>query len=228
MIIGASLLALVLSLAPQHEAVPAASPSGSPVAAEMAASPTPVAEHGEAAAPAASEAHPTEGHAEGAVAEGHEASGEEHGSPSQILMHHVTDEGAPYTFKIWDWRLFTVPISKHLFFMIVVMTLIVTMARMGVRSYKNGQPSGIGSAMEAMVLFVRDDIAEKNIGHGEGHKYTPLLLSFFVFILMAALFGLLPFSSTSTGNLTVTMALAAVSFMAQQWGGISKYGVVGH
>src|SRR6202008_1341453 len=30
------------------------------------------------------------------------------------------------------------------------------------------------------------------------------------------------------GNIAVTMALAAVSFLAQQWGGVSKHGFVHH
>ncbi len=77
-------------------------------------------------------------------------------------------------------------------------------------------------------MFIRDEIAEKNIGHGDGRKFTPLLCSFFFFILVAALLGLMPFSATSTGNLAVTLALAIVSFLAQQWAGISKYGVVHH
>jgi F-type H+-transporting ATPase subunit a len=77
-------------------------------------------------------------------------------------------------------------------------------------------------------VFVRDELAEKNIGHGDGRKFTPLLLSFFFFILVAALLGLMPFSSTSTGNISVTMGLAAVAFLAMQWAGISKYGVVHH
>ena len=35
-------------------------------------------------------------------------------------------------------------------------------------------------------------------------------------------------SATSTGNIAVTLALATVSFAAQQWAGISKYGLAGH
>jgi F-type H+-transporting ATPase subunit a len=38
----------------------------------------------------------------------------------------------------------------------------------------------------------------------------------------------MPFSATSTGNLAVTMGLATVSFAAQQYAGISKYGLAGH
>ena len=78
------------------------------------------------------------------------------------------------------------------------------------------------------MLFIRDEVAEPNIGHGDGRKFTPLLCSFFFFILVAALFGLIPCSATSTGNIAVTLALATVSFLAQQWAGISKYGFVGH
>ena len=102
-------------------------------------------------------------------------------------------------------------------------------ARLAVRSYGGGNvPRGVGAAVEGLVLFVRDQIAEPNIGHADGRKFTPLLCSFFFFILVAALLGLMPFAATSTGNLAVTMGLALVSFAAQQYAGISKYGVAGH
>lgn len=227
MIVGAWILGLALAVAPQHEAAqtPAATPAAE-ASAEHQAAPAEAAAHGEATATG----HATDEHAANAAGDhaGGAEGGADHGGPAQVLMHHVTNEGAPYTFKIWKWSFFTVPISKHLFFMILVMAIVVAMARTAVRSYRDGVPTGIGSAVEALVVFVRDDIAEKNIGHGDGRKFTPLLLSFFCFILVAALFGLLPFSATSTGNLAVTFALATISFAAQQWGGISKYGVVGH
>jgi len=86
----------------------------------------------------------------------------------------------------------------------------------------------MGAVVDGLVVFIRDEIAEANIGHGDGRRFTPLLCSFFFFILVAALLGLMPFSATSTGNIAVTLALATVSFLAQQWAGISKYGVVHH
>jgi len=152
------------------------------------------------------------GHAAPAAAEG-----ASHGGPAEVIMHHVTDQA-----------FFGFP-SKHLVFFVLAALLVILIARLAVRSYRDGRvPRGLGAAVEALVLFVRDDIAEMNIGHGEGRRFTPLLCSFFFFILVAALLGLLPFSATSTGNLAVTMALAFVSFLAQQYAGISKYGVVGH
>jgi len=151
-----------------------------------------------------------------AAAAEHAAEGAGHGDTASILMHHVLDQ--PF------WGL---P-SKHLVFFGLAALLVIVIARLALRSYKAGQPSGLGTAVETVVVFIRDEIAEKNIGHGDGRRFTPLLCSFFFFILVAALLGLMPFAATSTGNLAVTMALATVSFIAQQYAGISKYGVVHH
>jgi F-type H+-transporting ATPase subunit a len=118
--------------------------------------------------------------------------------------------------------------SKHLLFFGLAALAVIVLVQVALRGYhEGGVPSGLGAAVEALVVFVRDEIAEKNIGH-DGRKFTPLLLSFFFFILVAALLGLMPFSATSTGNISVTLGLAFVSFLAQQWGGISKFGVVHH
>jgi F-type H+-transporting ATPase subunit a len=145
----------------------------------------------------------------------HEAA-EGHGA-AEVLMHHVLDQ--PF-FGFW---------SKHLVFFVIAAAVVIMIVQAAIRSYRTkGVPTGLGALVELFVLFVRDDIAERNIGHGDGRRFTPLLLSFFFFILIAALLGLLPFSATSTGNIAVTMALATISFLAQQWAGISKHGVVHH
>ena len=148
--------------------------------------------------------------------------------PAEIIMHHVSDT-----------VFFGFP-SKHLIFFGLAALLVILVSRLAIRSYRKGQvPRGLGAAVEAVVLFIRDDIAEASIGHGEGQKWTPLLCSFFFFILIAALLGLVPLpnyengkwglaATTSTGNIAVTMALAGISFVAQQYAGVSKYGVVGH
>ena len=168
-------------------------------------------------APTAAHEQPAAPGEQGAVEEEH---AEEHG-PSEILMHHVTDQPfAPFGVNMGP--------SKHLVFFLVAAALVILLAQLARRSYRTGGiPAGPAAALETLVLFVRDDIAEKNIGH-DGRRFTPLLLSFFFFILVAALMGLLPFSATSTGNIAVTLALATVSFFAGQWAGISKFGFVHH
>lgn len=242
MILGALLLTAALAAAPQHESPSPAAPAaphaqatpveGAGAPADAAAATTPEARtEGEAGAAEHAQASPAEAatggdhdSASAEAAEGHGAAGEAEGhGPSEILMHHVTDEAGYRPFGLP----FPMP-TKHMYFLLVVMALVIVTARLAIGSYKDGAPKGIGSVVEVLVVYVRDEMAEKSIGHGEGAKYTPLLLSFFFFILFAALFGLLPYSATSTGNISVTFALAFISFVAQQYAGISKYGVVGH
>jgi F-type H+-transporting ATPase subunit a len=170
------------------------------------------------AAPPAHEAAPATSH--DSAAAGHDAPaghGEGAHDPATVLMHHVTDS------EVWIFR------SKHLVFFCIAAVLVIIMARLAIHSYREGKvPTGLGAFVEMVMVFIRDEIAEKNIGHGDGRKFTPLLCSFFFFILVAALLGLMPFSATSTGNLAVTLALATISFAAQQYAGISKFGVVHH
>lgn len=157
---------------------------------------------------------------------GGEGAAAAHG-PAEVLMHHVVDT---------VWFGFH---SKHLAFFVIAGLVVIAAMRLAIRGYrKGGVPTGFAAFVELLVVFIRDDIAEKNIGH-DGRKFTPLLCSFFFFILFAALLGLVPMPAyengqfsvggvTSTGNIAVTMALATVSFFAQQYAGISKYGVVHH
>ncbi|HET9315976.1 MAG TPA: F0F1 ATP synthase subunit A [Vicinamibacteria bacterium] len=201
---GAGLLLALLLAAGQHEVQP--SPAHEPAASQPAHEAAPA---GQEVAPAT--AHAPEGEHAAAPAE-HE--GEDHG-PAAVLMHHVLDQ-----------EFFGIP-SKYMVYFVLASLLVLLVTRLAIRGYRDGVPSGLASAVEALVLFVRDDIAETNIGH-DGRRFVPLLLSFFFFILIAALLGLTPFAATSTANLSVTLGLAFISFLAQQWAGISKYGVVKH
>jgi F-type H+-transporting ATPase subunit a len=193
------LLALLLQVGPAPHA--AASPSPAAPVEAAAGSEVPVGR----------EAAPGEHHGESPASEA------EGFSPAAVIMHHATDQ--PF---------FGLP-SKHFVFFVLAALLVILIARLALASYRGGVvPRGVGAAVEAMVLFIRDEVAEPGVGHADAQRFTPLLCSFFFFILMAALLGLMPFAATSTGNLAVTMALALVSFVAQQYAGISKYGVVGH
>jgi F-type H+-transporting ATPase subunit a len=172
-----------------------------------------------------------------AAPEGKAAAEGGHGGPAEVLMHHVLD------VQYGDLILGGINVgpTKHLMFFVIVALLVLTIARLAIRGYRKDTrvPTGLAAAVEGLVVFVRDEIAEKNIGHGEGAKFTPLLLSFFFFILTGALFGLVPVPTvedghwslgavTSTANISVTLGLAFVSFVAMQWAGIKKHGVVHH
>src|SRR5207253_487548 len=84
-----------------------------------------------------------------------------------------------------------------------------------------------GAAVEAMVLFVRHDVAIANIRHG-GEKFAPYILTLFFFILSCNLLGLLPWGATPTGNLAVTGALALTAFVTIEVSGFRALGPKGY
>jgi F-type H+-transporting ATPase subunit a len=122
--------------------------------------------------------------------------------------------------------------TKHVVFMIVAAALVaLTMwiaARLIDRHRRDGTaPKGFANAIEAMVLYVRNDIAIANIGH-DGAKFAPFILTIFFFVLYANLLGLLPWGSSATGNLAVTAALAIMVFLTVEIGGMIKLGPKGY
>ncbi len=87
-------------------------------------------------------------------------------------------------------------------------------------------PKGLQSMMEPLILFVRDEIARPSIGEKHHERFTPFLLSVFFFILFNNLLGLIPIfpaGANTTGNITVTMALALFTFFMTQISGSKHY-----
>lgn len=89
-------------------------------------------------------------------------------------------------------------------------------------------PRGAGALLEMLVVFIRDQVAIANMGEKYGKRFTPLLITFFFFILTCNLMGLIPLFSTATGNINVTMALALVTFFSTQVFGIMESGFLGY
>ncbi len=106
--------------------------------------------------------------------------------------------------------------------LIVVLLFTVAYKRKGLL------PLGIGALIEWIVLFIRDEIAIANMGEEHGKKFTPLLVAFFFFILVANMMGLIPIFSTSTGNISVTAALAMITLFSTQYFGIKEHGLIGY
>ncbi|MCS7082643.1 MAG: F0F1 ATP synthase subunit A [Bacteroidetes bacterium] len=76
---------------------------------------------------------------------------------------------------------------------------------------------------EAIVLFIRDEVAIPNLGQRHYQRYMPYLLTAFFFILFCNLLGLVPFGATATGNITVTAVLALFTFVITQLSGSRDY-----
>lgn len=84
--------------------------------------------------------------------------------------------------------------------------------------------SGIGSLLEMLIIFLRDEIAISTLGKKDGVKFTPLIATFFFFILTCNLMGLIPLFTTPTGNINVTGALALITFATGLIFGIKQNG----
>jgi F-type H+-transporting ATPase subunit a len=98
------------------------------------------------------------------------------------------------------------------------------------RSYKKtgiSHPKGIQSFLEPVICFIRDEVVIPNIGYKHHEKFMPYLLSVFFFILINNLMGLIPFpppfGANVTGNLAVTITLAAFTFVIIQVNGTKTY-----
>jgi len=121
-------------------------------------------------------------------------------------------------------------ITKHTVMMWLAAVLLILAALVfGHRDRTKLVPRGAGANMfEALVLFVRDELAIKNIGKEEGPRFTPYLLSIFFFILFMNFLGLIPFMATATGNLAITCGLAVCTFVVTQAAGIRAAGLKGY
>ena len=84
------------------------------------------------------------------------------------------------------------------------------------------------TVVETLFLFVRDEIAEKAIGHHDGRRYTPYLATCFFFILGINFLGLVPYASTATGSISVTVVFATMTFLVTQLAGMRAQGVGGY
>jgi len=121
---------------------------------------------------------------------------------------------------------FVLPITRHVLMMWIASLLVLLVVWLATRR-REQVPKGFQNLMEMIVVFVRDDLARRNIG-AHGDRFVPYLLSTFVFILSCNLLGLIPYASTATGNIGVTAALAGMAFLMTQVAGIREHGVLGH
>lgn len=110
------------------------------------------------------------------------------------------------------------------------------------KPYREGKhvPTGTRNFFEAMLIYIREEMARPVLGD-DTDRFLPFLWTLFFFILFNNLLGLLPldvltgwfmkpfglhpFSGTATANIWVTGALAIVAFVVWQISGIRANGL---
>lgn len=130
----------------------------------------------------------------------------------------------------WNEGCLDLSITKHTVMMwLAAALLILSLLAFSNRDKTKLVPRGAtANLFEMLVLFVRDELAIKNIGKEEGPRYTPYLLTAFFFILFMNLLGLFPWMATATGNIAVTLGLALCTFVITQLAGIRAAGLGGY
>ena len=101
--------------------------------------------------------------------------------------------------------------NKQLIMMLLAALIIILLFVFGYDKNKKVQ-SGIGNLLEVFVVFIRDEVVYPNMGEKQGRRFLPLILTFFFFIVMNNLLGLIPGSATATASFSVTVALALIIF----------------
>ena len=148
-------------------------------------------------------------------------------------------------------------VTKHVFMLWLVAATIFIVVTWIVRRHlarNSAVPVGAVNGLELVVEFVRDSIVEPNVGRKWVSTWTPLVLTFFVFILCSNAIGLIPLfdvlgllnhwvlhtgpesflsriihgGTTSTANFNVTAALATITFGAIIVAGSKAHGFVQH
>lgn len=140
----------------------------------------------------------------------------EHGKIHRVDATGKTDHEA----KVYDFSI-TKNVASLLLSAVIMLLLFSAVSR-GYASNKGKAPKGIQSLLEPIILFVRDEIAKPSIGP-KYTKYLPYLLTLFFFILVNNLLGLLPGAANLTGNITVTLVLAVITFLIVTFSGNKHY-----
>ncbi len=163
------------------------------------------------------------------------APGGEAFNAGDLIMHHILDSREieiPFTsavVRLPEWKPLGVDLSptRTVAMMWIACALLLVVLVAAARRAREAVPRGVRGVVEIFVLFIRDEVARKALGH-DADRYLGYLLTTFFFILTCNLLGLVPGMSTATGSISVTAALAGMAFVMIQFAGMRENGVAGH
>ena len=120
-----------------------------------------------------------------------------------------------------------VGITQYTFWMIIICAIVIVGVLVGVRKIKVVPEGKFAGLVEWGYDAVRRNMGEGAIGHGY-KKHIPFIATMFFFILISNVIGLIPGAKTPTGTLSVTFALALLSFLYFNFYGIKAKGGWGY
>jgi F-type H+-transporting ATPase subunit a len=131
----------------------------------------------------------------------------------------IDDRIEPLDFKLTKFMVLEVAVA---------LLLVLLFSWLALRLRRADRPKGaLTNALEAMIVFIRDDVARPAIGGHDADRFMPYLLTIFFFVLGCNLFGMVPWAGSATGALATTGALAFLTLMTVVFSGMAKLGPVG-
>ena len=148
-------------------------------------------------------------------------------------------------------------VTKQVLMLWLVAAFVFVVVTVSVQRYLRQErliPRGLMNVIEWMVQFIRETIVLPNVGPKWVNTWTPLVLTFFTFILVANVIGLVPIfellgltdhyllhtneesfvkqvlhgGTTATANFNVTAALASITFVSIIIAGSRAHGFTQH
>ena len=125
-------------------------------------------------------------------------------------------------FSIAGWD-----ISQYTLYMFFILALVLLIVLISGKKLQLIPTNKFLNTVEYGYEFVRNGIGADVIGHGF-KKHVPFLCTLFFFILLANVVGLSPGAKAATGTISITWALAAISFVYFNFYGLKQLGVFGY
>jgi len=177
------------------------------------------------------------------------------------IIHHVSNSDISHPlYHIPPLFGIDFSVTKHVLMLWIVALLVGIAVIIPVRKFLSSNktaPSGWMNGIEAIVQFIRDSIVKPNVGPKWVMTWTPLVLTFFFFILFANGIGMIPIFDvlgafnrfvldvpasdsnnminnllhggvTATGNFNVTSGLATITFFSIMVAGTMAHGFINH
>jgi F-type H+-transporting ATPase subunit a len=158
----------------------------------------------------------------------------EHGhSPLSHVVDHPNLE-VPYWSAPYGWEIPLPEIAGFQVTRFMVTQLIAAVLMLLILPYvarhTSREPVSRGwfqNMFEAMILFIRDQVALPAIGGHGADQFLPFLWTVFFFILFNNLLGLVPGLASATGNINVTGVLAVMTLVTVVGAGMRELGATG-
>jgi len=183
---------------------------------------------------------------------------EEGFNAGEVIIEHVANSDLAHPIVHLP-SIFGIDLSvtKHVLMLWIVAVIVFLPVTWTIRRYlrqERLEPTGFMTGLEMLVQFIRDSVVLPNVGTKYVMAWTPLILTFFCFIVVANSIGLIPIfeiiglidhtlvhsqegslikrvihgGSTATANYNVTAALAGITFFAIIVAGSKAHGFFQH